>query len=78
MTVLHFPSRKRTRPLRAEEEELLATLRALLDNGRREESGEQNRRLTSAEVISLRDGWSRPSCPTTSSRETATPSPAAR
>lgn len=69
MNVLSFPTTKRAGPLRAEEEELLATLRAILAGGGPGSHG----RLTLVGVHSAPDGWSKPSCPTTSIPDTRYP-----
>lgn len=66
MNVLSFPTTKRAGPLRAEEEELLATLRAILEDARPGLPGGPHGRLTLVGVHSAPDGWSKPSCPTTS------------
>jgi hypothetical protein len=77
MNVLSFPTTKRAGPLRAEEEELLATLRAILAGaGPGLQGGSQGRphgRLTLVGVHSAPDGWSKPSCPTTSIPDTRFP-----
>jgi hypothetical protein len=73
MNVLSFPTTKRPGPLRAEEEELLATLRAILAGAGPGLQGRPHGRLTLVGVHSAPDGWSKPSCPTTSIPDTRFP-----